>query len=47
MSISRKVSPRVEVTTRKKVYTMADFKYGVNTNVNIAVAATRVGNTLQ
>ena len=27
-------------------YTMADFKYGVNTDVNIGVSVTRGGNTL-
>ena len=26
--------------------TMADFKYGVNTDVNIGVSVTRGGNTL-
>ena len=26
--------------------TMADFKYGVNTNVNIGVSVSRGGNTL-
>ena len=29
-----------------KHLTMADFKYGVNTDVNIGVSVTRGGNTL-
>ena len=28
------------------MYSMADFKYGVNTDVNIGVSVTRGGNTL-
>ena len=30
----------------KRIETMADFRYGVNTDVNIGVSVTRGGNTL-
>ena len=34
------------IKLRTIIWIMADFKYGVNTDVNIGVSVTRGGNTL-